>query len=297
MIYGNDISAWNRDDNTTNGDVDFFKMMSAGGRYCFFRAFFALAQDVDFTFYWQHAKEAGLPRGAYYFPLKQYDIVKQTQKFIDLLKPDKGELPPVIDIEVYKGEVPTGIQIKTAIKMIFTQLGVQPIIYTGFYSWRDGVVGSNDPYFAKCDLWIANYNNRPLKPSDIPAPWTTWKFWQFGEGKSKGLAHGVESLDIDEDWFNGSETEFQAYLTGEIIPPVPPDPPPVDTEFILTTNMEMNVRSEPRLTATRVGTIPAGSTIKPINFGGTSVWGNDSWAQLPSGDWACIKRGDTTYFR
>lgn len=298
MIYGNDISAWNRDDNATNGDVDFIKMMSAGAQYCFFRAFFGLAKDVDFDFYWENAKKAGLPRGAYYFPLKQYDITKQTQQFIDLLKHDRGELPPVIDIETYRGEVPTGAQIKTAIKMILSQLEVKPIIYTGFYSWRDGVVGSNDPYFATCDLWIANYNNRQLKPSDIPAPWTTWKFWQIGEGKSKGLAHGVESLDIDEDYFNGDMAQFNEYLknpNSEIIPDPVPDPvvpPAQDGDFVFTNVSQMNIRDEPSVSGKIVGTLPAGSKITPIGFGG-----DDAWVQIGENMWVCNSRKGNTYLQ
>ena len=65
----------------------------------------------------------------------------------------------------------------------------------------------------------------------------------------------------------------------------------------MTANSEMNIRTSPKMTAPKIGTIPAGSTIKPFNFGGTQIWGNDSWAQIGTDRWVCIKRGDTSYFK
>lgn len=288
-VLGNDISAWQRDHTKPKGKVDFNKMKEAGSSFCFMRAYFGLTKDIDFDTYWPNAKAAGIMRGAYYFPLTTQSITTQTQQFIDLLKPDRGEIPPVIDIEKYKLTVPTSAAIKIAVKMIEQQLDVKPIIYTGFYVWRDDVVGSSDLFFANYDLWIATYSAKPM----IPKPWTNWTFWQISD-KGDGLKYGVESLNIDMDYYNGDLAQFSAYIKNEIPIPTPP-PPPVTDEIVLKALTEMNVRTGPSVKSPRIGSIPEGSTVKPISFAGTSVWGNDSWAEISQGKFVCIKRGDTQY--
>jgi lysozyme len=212
MIIGCDISSW-QDKPETPEKTDFAKMKSAGASFCFMRAFFGMVQDHDFSDYWKAAKGV-IPRGAYMFPLASASIEIQTQRFIDLLKPDKGELPPVLDIEKFNGTVPNATAIKTAIKLIESQLGKKPIIYTGFYVWRDEVKGSNDPFFSGYDLWIATYAPKPM----IPPPWTSYKFWQYTD-KGDGLKFGVESLNVDMDSFNGDDSQFKAYAgSGPALP-------------------------------------------------------------------------------
>lgn len=204
MLTGCDVSYW-QDNNDTPKKVDFNKMVSAGARFCFIRAAFGLTQDIDFLDNWKNSKGV-IPRGAYIFPVTAVDMVKQIQKFIDLLKEDPGELPPVLDIEAWQSTVPSSQLIKTAIGMIEQQLKRKPIIYTGFYVWRDQVKG-NDSFFKNYDLWIATYGPSPL----VPAPWSTYKFWQYS-AKGDGPAFGAESLNIDMDYFAGDEVDFKKYL-------------------------------------------------------------------------------------
>jgi lysozyme len=278
MIQGNDISAW-QDAYETAGKVNFAKMALAGSRFCFMRAMFGLMTDHDFEDFWRDAK-GKVARGAYYFPLTTSSIVDQTQQFCNMLKTDKGELPPVIDIERYKGTVPGGGQIETAINIIVDTLHIDPIIYTGYYMWRDEVTGSSNPIFAKYDLWIAAYSAKPM----IPAPWTDWKFWQYTD-KGPGLKYGVESLNIDMDWFNGDETEFAAYVNGVI-----PDPKPVESDGLrLYANCEMNIRTGPGISYSKVGKIAAGTVVTPLDVTGAEVW-----VKIDRG-WVCKKQGSTIY--
>jgi lysozyme len=207
MIIGCDVSTW-QDRNDTPNKIDFKKMKATGASFVFCRASFGSYQDTDFADYWTAAKDAELPRGAYTFPLTSLSMADQIQKFLNIIKNDPGEIPPVLDIERYQSTVPNAASIKTAIKMIEDQLGVKPIIYTGFYVWRDEVKGSNDAYFARYPLWIANYGAvTPL----IPKPWTTWTFWQYTD-KGDGPKYGTESLNVDMDYFAGELLDFNAFL-------------------------------------------------------------------------------------
>jgi lysozyme len=283
---GNDISAWQNDITTPRG-VDFQKMKSAGSKFCFMRAFFGLMKDRDFDGYWIDAKKAGIPRGAYFFPLTTYSITEQANNFCALLKQDKGELPPVIDIERYKGTVPSGADIKLCIQIIKKNLGVDPLIYTGFYMWRDEVAGSSDAFFANYPLWIATYATSPM----IPKPWKDWTFWQYTD-KGDGLKYGVESLNIDMDYFNGTEQQFDTYIGNTNPNPEPePDPNPEPSEGLTFTAInQMNIRKSPSISSSIVGTLPAGSKVTAIDVGG-----DDAWIMIGENMWVCNSRKGNTF--
>lgn len=221
MLTGVDISAWQSDKNTP-AKVDFVKMAGAGAKFAFFRAQFGLMKDVNFDEYVTNSKGL-LKRGAYFFPIMAYNLDTQTKQFCDIVQKANLELPPVIDIENYNG-VPSAASIKVMIDTIQSRLHVKPIIYTGFYVWRDNVKGSNDAFFANYPLWIATYAINPM----IPAPWKTWTFWQYTD-KGDGIKYGVESLNIDMDSYNGTQAEFDAFTNSSTTTTIPIPNPNGDT--------------------------------------------------------------------
>src|SRR5207245_6673392 len=83
--------------------------------------------------------------------------------------------------------------------------GIDPIIYTGKYFWRDQVGAPAS--FANNPLWIAQYTT--LCP-DLPSPWGTWALWQY---KDTGAVSGITG-DVDMDKFNGSLDELNALAGG-----------------------------------------------------------------------------------
>lgn len=206
MIIGTDISAW-QSDSTTTKIVDFKKMADAGAKFSFFRAQFGLAKDRNFDEYVKNSKGL-IKRGAYFFPIVAYNLEQQANQFCDIVAGLDLELPPVIDIENYNG-VPSASSIKSMINIVESRLNRKPIIYTGYYVWRDNVAGSSDPYFAKYPLWIATYGAKPM----VPSPWTNWDFWQYTD-KGDGYLFGVESANIDMDNFNGTEQDFNDIFGG-----------------------------------------------------------------------------------
>jgi lysozyme len=163
---GIDVSEW-------QGAVNFQKAKNNGADFSFIRAQFGLNQDNRFIANWNNAKDAGLLRGAYMFPITSVSSSLQIIKFAGILDKDPGELPPVLDIEPYQDSIPNKQTILEYVNFILDEFGVYPIIYTGYYAWRDKV-RSTDDIFAKCPLWIANYDvSKPI----IPAPLKEWTFW------------------------------------------------------------------------------------------------------------------------
>ena len=78
-------------------------------------------------------------------------------------------------------------------------------------------------YFHRYPLWIANYGvAQPL----VPRPWAAneWLFWQF-TATGDGPFYGVESLEIDLNYFNGDAEAFaQRFKVPVPTDPIPPDP-------------------------------------------------------------------------
>jgi GH25 family lysozyme M1 (1,4-beta-N-acetylmuramidase) len=68
-------------------------------------------------------------------------------------------------------------------------------------------------WLSEVDLWIANYGvtNPTIKG------WKAWRFWQY-TNKAHGRDYGVESADLDLDYFNGTEDELRIYAN--VTPPI-----------------------------------------------------------------------------
>ena len=121
--------------------------------------------------------------------------------------PVPGDLPPVIDVEATGNLSPASVaaRVRTWVDRVKAGTGLDPIVYTGKFFWRDEVGGPTS--FANNPLWIAQYTT--LCP-DLTSPWDTWAFWQYSEsGKVAGMSGAV-----DLDRFNGSLAELQALAGG-----------------------------------------------------------------------------------
>jgi hypothetical protein len=160
--------------------------------------------DAKFDYNWRRAKEVGILRGAYQRFRPGQDVIGQAKVFIDKLGPyEMGDLPPMLDVEDADGL--TGAQIAAAVQQwidyVEPRVGLRPIIYTGYYFWRDSV-GSAD--FSQNPLWIANYSATcPL----VPDHWTRWAFHQYS---STANVPGITQNTVDVDKLNGTLAELKA---------------------------------------------------------------------------------------
>ena len=152
-------------------------------------------KDSFFLRNWKNAKHAGLIRGAYHFFRPTLDSYTQFLNFSEHVRLDSGDLPPVLDIEVYDGVDRTDIlqRAKLWLQLAESHYGVKPIIYTNQRFYHKVLKGHVDDY----PLWIARYNEKN-------SPWlgmnNEWSFWQYG---NKGFVHGIEGY-VDLNVFRGS---------------------------------------------------------------------------------------------
>lgn len=150
--------------------------------------------DKHFDDFWEMAKKQKLIRGAYHFYRADEDPVKQANNFLENVKLESGDLPPILDIEkIPKRKTNEKLieDLKVWCRIVEEAYGKKPIIYTYYHYYKDFLKGEFDNY----PLWLANYNDVPA-----PSPDLEWDFWQFTEN---GIVHGINTK-VDLDIYNGS---------------------------------------------------------------------------------------------
>jgi lysozyme len=159
--------------------------------------------NTDPRFYrnWKKAKENKIIRGAYHFFIASKDGKMQAENFIDKVKLESGDFPPVLDIEQMNGTSAAVIK-KEAMKwleVVENYYQVKPIIYTNldFYNRNFG------SEFDKYPLWIAHYYQLEKPRID-----RGWMFWQHSD---EGRVNGIGSK-VDFNVFNGDSLEFRNLL-------------------------------------------------------------------------------------
>ena len=192
-----------------NGTIDWAKVKAAGNEFAFIRISDGTGfHDPQFATNWAGAHAAGMLRGIYQFFRPSQDVAAQADMVIAAAgRPAPGDLPPVIDVEVTGSLAPATIaaRVRTWVDRVKAGTGVDPIVYTGKFFWRDQVGGPTS--FAPTPLWIAQYTT--LCP-DLTSPWDTWAFWQYSDaGSVPGISGG-----IDVDRFNGTLDELRALAGG-----------------------------------------------------------------------------------
>ena len=113
----------------------------------------------------------------------------------------KGDLPPVLDIEQANGASVTDLQQRVSdwLLMVEKKCKVKPIIYTNADFYKTFLAGRFDEY----PLWVAHYFVK-----DKPRIDRSWSFWQHNES---GHVNGINSY-VDFNVFNGDSAAFQKLL-------------------------------------------------------------------------------------
>lgn len=142
-------------------------------------------EDTRFGTNWKEAKEHGFLRGAYHYFTAASSGDAQANKFIKTVKLEKGDLPPMVDIEEIPEDKETFIlELKKFILRLEEHYGVKPLIYS-YPKFHNKYL--DEPFFWDYELWIAHYN--AVKPESN----REWIIWQFTEkGKVPGIKHKVD---------------------------------------------------------------------------------------------------------
>lgn len=161
-----------------------------------------LIEDKRFDEYWEDVKAEKITRGAYHYFLPDRSPKIQAANFINSVKLQKGDLPPIVDIEETKGKKKKDIvkNLKEFITILEKTYGVRPIIYSNISFIEDYLMDD----FANYSFWIAHYYQKELKvENDL-----TWVIWQHSD---KADLLGVKGR-VDANVFYGSEEKFNRLL-------------------------------------------------------------------------------------
>jgi lysozyme len=154
-------------------------------------------KDARFDKNWKGAKARQLICGAYHYYRPNENSLDQAQNFIQQVRLQKGDLPPVLDIEkLPKSQSIARLKIglRRWLEVVEAHYKVKPIIYSGERYYTDFLRKE----FSDYPLWIANYNFwRNTLESD-------WEFWQFTE---KAQIAGIDG-NVDLNIFKGDKNEL-----------------------------------------------------------------------------------------
>ncbi|NJC96228.1 MAG: hypothetical protein C3F07_05185 [Anaerolineales bacterium] len=220
LVHGVDVSVF-------EPRVDWRALRAQGFRFALIRATSGIGYvDPKFAEHWAGAREAGLLRGAYHYLIAGQDPGRQADLFIATVGNDKGELPPIVDLEDAYNEKESNSRIiascEAVLKRLDSAFGRKSMVYSRkTYLQVHVTVGGRAPAWAKdYDLWVAQYPyvfnsatmpnvNMPMQPDG----WKAWKFWQYSE---TAIVEGVTDeynrpTRIDLNWFRGTEAELYQF--------------------------------------------------------------------------------------
>jgi GH25 family lysozyme M1 (1,4-beta-N-acetylmuramidase) len=215
-------------------NINWERVCAEGIHFAFIKASQADFTDPKFDSHWAGSKQAGILRGAYHFLDPRVDSHIQAQTFLNKVKLDPGDLPPVLDLEELKPKTPpvavkgskggrnqgtqgskgsrsgdTGtINVPNAqfiacaqdwLQRVEDATGRQPVIYSGpaFLQSRMSSPNGRPPAWAiKYTLWLANYLNHPIN-EDFDLPWQPngWSAWKFWQYSDRGNIGGIMADD------------------------------------------------------------------------------------------------------
>lgn len=226
LVHGVDVSVY-------EPRVDWRVLRAQGFKFALVRATSGIGYvDPKFASHWEGARVEGFLRGAYHYLIGGQDAKQQADLFISTVGSDKGELPPIVDLEdAYNENVPNNVLIsrcKEVLDLIEKSFGRRPVVYSRkTYLDAHFTQFSRPPAWAKdYDIWVAQYpwtfnpNSMPnVNMPQQPPGWKDWKFWQYSE---TAIVEGVTDENnlptrIDLNWFRGTEDDL--YRFAKVQPP------------------------------------------------------------------------------
>ena len=155
--FGIDVSEY-------NGDIDWptVKVQTKTKdpiRFVIIRSSAGVYKDIRYDKNYKEAKENGFIVGSYHYYRPNENSSMQFENFKAALHLAKGDILPVVDIEV-TSSVQSMESLKNGLRNFISlcekEYGVKPMIYTKLSMWEDFL--QND--FADCMLWVAAYSTQ-----------------------------------------------------------------------------------------------------------------------------------------
>lgn len=178
-IQGIDISHHNK--------VYDWKKISSNSYFCIIKATEGYTfRDPKFKSYWKSTEKHKIVRGAYHFFSPDVSAEKQFKNYSNVVKLKKGDIPPVLDVEV------EGINIDEVnkwLRLAEKHYGVKPIIYCGVYYYNTFMKDKIDTSYP---IWIADAQ---IYESESICKTHDCFIWQYSD---KGRVEGIYG-DVDLD--------------------------------------------------------------------------------------------------
>jgi lysozyme len=197
-VHGIDVSHylcdidWNKVHNVNKDSVQF--------SFVFVRSTIGSSKkDFLFDDNWKALKKNKFIRGAYHYFYPNESGSQQAFNFLKNVNIDKGDLPPVLDIEDTGIEDIADIRTRMSdwLDIVSKKTDCQPIIYCNKNIYEMVV----KDYFDDYNIWIANYQ-KPIGEIDSNMQWL---FWQHSQsGKIDGICENV-----DFNVFNGTMQDLK----------------------------------------------------------------------------------------
>lgn len=156
-------------------------------------------KDITFAKNIIESRRNGFITGAYHFYIPRTSASKQALFFTQTVKLKSGDLPPVLDVEVFGKNSKEAFKdsIKVWLDIVEDNYKAKPIIYTS-YKFKKKYL--SDPIFDEYPFWIAHYYVSKVRYKG------KWDFWQHSD---IGIIDGIEER-VDLNVFNGTLEELKA---------------------------------------------------------------------------------------
>ena len=225
--------------------------------------------DPTFRANWQGL--IGHNRGAYCYVWLSDDPLRQANHLIDIVTQAGADWKYdrlVLDLE-RSGHGLSRTEVTRRVLVIMERLkevtGRYPLLYSRA-SWINSNMFINDPRLTDADWWLAYYRTAlpyPLYTPEMPSPpplpigVSKWLFHQTCE-KGKGREVGVGSYYVDQNRFNGTRAELDAYFgrgTNNVYLPIitNPEPEPVEDDWTGLLKVELWSQKDIRWGNDRMG--------------------------------------------
>ena len=242
-----DISKWQ---DAPNNDIlpDFQKMINKGVSGIIIKCGEGNVLDRSFRQYVNILKTLNLPYGFYWYYNNKYDPSLQAKTFISAV--EKFGFPPLgIWADLEDRNSGTFIGWKSWYNFLHDLEFKYPNgmigIYTGYYYFTEytksvGISSASLNWFGKFPLWIATYGGEPK----IPAPWSEYTIWQFTDFLD-GKSYGVESNELDGNYFNGDYDKFLDFFGIDETIDIPTEEPVSEYEVTVVWDLGASTKTAP----------------------------------------------------
>ena len=159
---------------------------------------FASIIDSNFAKNWSELKNQNIIRGAYHFFAPDISAEKQFRSFKEAVKLEKGDLPPILDVENRNCNMD---EVFKWLELAKEYYKITPILYSDYLFYKVFLKKKNNTY----PIWLYLNKSSYMEPSFNEPNCIIWQYKQ-----DKGIRNFQEKVDFNV--FMGKTKEFYKLL-------------------------------------------------------------------------------------